>query len=143
MKKIKDEELIDWFRDNYICNHEIPEELRSNIEELVVRFCITQDVLADQREMMEEMKSKHYKDAELARVGKENRRLREETRNSFGISDVQKKEIEDWVEKHAKECPDKEGKFLTYQLTPIGPHVCCFVKVICSCGARHQIAHIK
>ena len=103
MKNITDKALIEKLKKVYFRNSEITEltdEIREDIEEVVVRFGITKDVIKQQREEIEELKSEQYKDKELARLQADIQTMEERLSCNFGMTKKQKERVDAWIKKH-------------------------------------------
>lgn len=140
MKNITDKALIEKLKKVYFRNSEITEltdEIREDIEEVVVRFGITKDVIEQQREEIEELKSEQYKDKELARLQADIQTMEERLSCNFGMTKKQKERVDAWIKKHEEEYPDNRHSY-SYTFTPMSKdQSICFVSVKCLCGKEH------
>ena len=78
-------------------------------------------------------------DEEYKRLKKEAEEAKKELYNGFGISDEEKKKIDEWINKH-KPHPYTNAHWFTYKFTPT--HLGTIGEVECSCGEKFIIREL-
>ena len=112
---------------------ELTEEDREFLEEFVVRFDITKDVIQCQKETIDDLKSQFGQFAVVQELVRDNKWLRDQVKDKLGISSKQRQQIEEWKEKHSKEHPETMHSY-TYELHETDGSHYLFVGLKCSCG---------
>ena len=106
MKKCSDEQLIQEIKAQMQlikADLETCPEFVENIEELIVRFGITHDVVMYQNEELNDMRTGQYKDKELARLKRDLDKLEARQYREFGISEKEYQDAQFFLKKHFKE----------------------------------------